>query len=98
MAEDRYDDTTGEGAEQDALLDNGERTVEDKAEDPITGIKSKVWQFRAPQPETADIGESNPGGVWAIGRRTATYCEGPLDMDKSLETKDDSTRFPTLAP
>ena len=98
MAEYRYDGTTGEGAEQDALLDNGERTAKDKAEDPIAGIKSKVWQFQAPQPETPDIGESNPGGVWAIGRRTATYREEPLAMDKSLETKDDSTRFPTLAP
>ena len=72
MAEDRYDGTAGEGAEEDALSDNGERTAKYKTEDPIAGMKRKLRQFRAPQPETPDIGESNPGGVWAIGRRTAT--------------------------
>ena len=98
MAEDRYDGTTGEGAEQDALLDNGERMAEDKAKDPIESIKSKVLQFRAPQPEIPDIGEPSPSGVRAIGRRTTTYREESLAMDKSEEKKDDSTRFPTLAP
>ena len=81
MAEDRYDGTAGEGAEQDALLDNGERTAEDKAEDPIASTESKVRRFWVPQPETPDIGESNLGGVWAIGRETATYNEELLDMD-----------------
>ena len=69
-----------------------------KTEIPIADSESGVRRFRAPQPETPDIGESNPGGVWAIGRRTTTYREEPLAMDKSVKKKDDSTRFPTLAP
>ena len=48
MAEDRYDGTTGKGADQAALSDNGERTAKDKAEDPIACTKSKVRWFRAP--------------------------------------------------
>ena len=98
MAEDRYDGTAGEGAEEDALSDNGERTAKYKTEDPIAGMKRKLRQFRAPQPETPDIGQSNPGGVWAIRRRTTTYREEPLAMDKSAKRKDDSTSLPTLAP
>ena len=87
MAEDRYDGTTGEGAEQNALSANKERTGKDKAEDPIAGKERKVWQFQAPQPETPDIGESNPGGVWAIRRKTATYREEPLTMHKSMKSR-----------
>ena len=48
MAEDWYYGITEEGAGEDALLTNGERTAEDKAEIPIACNKSKVWQFRAP--------------------------------------------------
>ena len=48
MTEDWYDGTTGEGAGQDALLTNGKRKTENKAEDPIACSKSKVWQFQAP--------------------------------------------------
>ena len=98
MVEDRYDGPTGEGAEQNALSVDGERTAKDKVEDPIAGMDSKVRRFRATQPETPDIGESNPGGVWAIRRKTSTHREEPLAMDKSVKKKDDSTRFPTLAP
>ena len=42
MAEDRYNGTMGEGAEQDALLDNGERTSKDKAETPVAGPSARV--------------------------------------------------------
>ena len=98
MAEDWYDDTTGEGAEQDALSETEERMAKDKDDNPIAGKESKVWRFRARQPKTPDIGESNPSEVWAIGRKKATYCEGPLAMDKSAKMKDDSTSLPTLAP
>ena len=72
--------------------------AEDKAEGPITCSKSRVWQFRAPQPETPDIGQSNSGGVWVIERRTATLRERTVAMDKSAKRKDDSTSLPTLFP
>ena len=98
MAEDRYDGTTGEGAEQNALSECGERTVRDKAENPIENTESEVRRFRPPQPEIPDIGESNPCGVWAIGRKTVTYRKEPVAMDKSVKKSDDSMRFPTLTP
>ena len=98
VVEDWYDGTTGEGARQDALLTNSERTAEDTAEEPIACHKSKVWQFRAPQLETPDIGQSNSDGVWAIGRRTATLREEPVAMDRSAKGKENSTSLPTLAP
>ena len=98
MAKDQCDGTAEEGAEQNALSENGERTVKDKAEDPIASTESKVRRFQEPQPETPDIGGSNPGGFWAIRRKPSTYREEPLAMDKSVKKKDDSTRFPTLAP
>ena len=92
--EDWYDGTAGKGAGQDTLPTKGKGTVQDKAEDPIAGSKSNVWQFQAPQPETSDIGQSNSGGVWAIGERTATLRERTVAMDKSANKKDDSTSFP----
>ena len=98
MAEYWYDGTTEEGAEQNDLLVCGESTAEDKVEDPIADTESEVRRFRAPQPETPDIGESNPGGVWAIERKTATYREEPVAMDKRVKKKYDSTLFPILAP
>ena len=67
-------------------LDNkGNRMNKGKTEIPIADSESGVRRFRAPQPETPDIGESNPGGVWAIGRKTATYREEPLTMHKSIQ-------------
>ena len=97
-AEDRYDGTTEEGAEQNSLSVCEERTIEDKVEDLITDTESEVRRSREPHPETPDIRESNPSGVWAIGRKTVTYRKEPVAMDKSVKKKDDSTHFPTLAP
>ena len=85
MAEDRYHSTMEEGAGQNALPTCRER----KARIPITGTESGVWRFRAPQPETPNIGESDPGGVCAIGKKTATDHEEPVAMDKSANRKDD---------
>ena len=98
MTEDWYDSTTEEGAGQDTLLTKGERTAEDKAEDLIVFNEGKVRRFQAPQPETLDIGQSNSGGVWAIGRRLATLQERTVAMDKGAKRKDDSTSFSALAP
>ena len=98
MVEEWYDGTTGDGAGQDSLLTRGERTTEDKAKEPIASNKSKVWQFRGPQPETPDIGQSNSGGVWAIERRTTTLRERTVPMDKSTKRKDVLQVFPHLLP
>ena len=98
MAEDRYHGTTEEGAERNAVSVCGERMAEDKVENPIADSESRVWRSRAPQPETLDIGESNPRGVWAIGRKTAANREEPAAMNKSVNRKDDSKHLPTLAP
>ena len=98
MAEDRYDGATKEGAGQNSLSTCGERTAEDKAGISIAGSESRVWRFRAPQPETPDIGESNPGGVSAIGSKTATDREESVAMDKSVNRKDDCTHLPTIDP
>ena len=73
------------------------RTAGDKAENPIVDSESGVQRFRAPQPETPDIGESNPCGVFAIERKAVTYREEPVAMDKSVNRKDVSTHLPTLA-
>ena len=84
MAEDRYHGTTEEGAGQNTLPTCGERTTEDNARIPIVGSESGVWRFQAPQPETPNIGESNPGGVCVIGKKIATDHEEPVAMDKSV--------------
>ena len=72
MAENRYHDTTGGGAEQETLSTCGNKTAEDKAEIPIVGSESRDRRFWARQPETPDIREANPGGVCVIGRKTTT--------------------------
>ena len=78
MVEDRYDSTTEEGAKQNALPTCRERTTENL----IADTESEVRRFREPLPKTLDIGESNPGGVWAIERKTVADLKQPATMDK----------------
>ena len=55
-AEDRYDSATEEDAGPNSLPTCGERTAMDKAKNPIANSESGVQRFRAPRPETLDIG------------------------------------------
>ena len=53
LGEDWYDSSTEEGAEQNALSVCGERTAEDKAENPIAYSERDVRRFWAPQPRNS---------------------------------------------
>ena len=82
MAEYRYDGVMREGVKQNTLPTCGERMAKDQAENQIADKESEVRRFRAPYPKTLDIGESNPGGVWAIERKTVADLKQPATMDK----------------
>ena len=93
----RYIGTTGEGAERAAFSTCGNRTAKDKAVIPIADSESGFRRLQARQPETPNIGEANPSGGCAIGRKTATDHKEPVAMDKGANRKDDSTRLSALA-
>jgi hypothetical protein len=79
-AKGRYDDTTGEGAEQVTLSAREEGTAKDKAGIPIADSEYGIRLFWAQQPETPDVGERSLGGS---GRKPAAYHEEPVVTDRS---------------
>ena len=97
-AEDRYDCAMEGGAKQNTLSTCGERTAKDKAEISIADSESGVRRFRARQPETPDIGEANPGGVCAIGRKTTTDHKKLVAMDKGKNGRTFLRISPHLLP